>query len=59
MKLDECKFWFKNEYIDSTMIKNLQGIDMIGSNYQDTPVRKLLLENQLDRSFYFKRILLT
>ncbi len=35
MKLDECKLWFKNEYIDSTMIRNLQGIDMIGRNYQD------------------------
>jgi hypothetical protein len=35
MKLDECNLWFKNEYIDSTMIRNLQGIDMIGRNYQD------------------------
>ncbi len=35
MKLDECKLWFKNEYIDSTMIRNLQGIDMNGRNYQD------------------------
>jgi hypothetical protein len=29
------QLWFKNEYIDSTMIRNLQGIDMIGRNYQD------------------------
>ncbi len=32
-------------------------IDQIAHMYVHTPVRKLLLENQLDRLFYFNRIL--
>jgi hypothetical protein len=35
------------------------GIHMGTNDLINTPVRKLLLEKQLDRSFYFNRILLT
>jgi transposase len=34
-RLQEDKYWFKNDYIDSTMIRNLQGVDCKARNYQD------------------------
>ena len=57
-RLCEDKYAFKNLIIDSTMIRNIQGIDVIGRNYQDkhkygTKISAICDMNKIPLSFLF------